>query len=77
MNDEEKINSKCPNCGSQLKYDVHSKNIICVSCDSEFDIESLGRGKLDEEEIDYETMLEEIRKNKFSKGMVSLLRCET
>ena len=42
--------SKCPNCGSQLKYDPESKCLKCVSCSSLFDIESLGQGDLDNEE---------------------------
>ena len=37
---EEYINSKCPNCGSELKFLPGTKKIKCISCDSEFDIQS-------------------------------------
>ena len=49
----EKIDSKCPNCGSHLTYDPKSKSLKCVSCSSTFAISSLGKGDLDEEEYDF------------------------
>lgn len=70
------VNSKCPNCGSQLKYDTKTKQLKCISCSSLFDIESFKKGDLDEEERDYFEVLRELMKNKVTKEVVSSLRCE-
>ena len=74
MNKKE-ISSKCPNCGSQLKYHTKEKKLKCISCDSTFEIESLGKGNLDKEEHDYMEMLQEIRVNKLTKKVVKSLNC--
>ena len=70
------VNSKCPNCGSTLVYDPETRNLKCVSCSSVISIESLGRGKLDEEEQDYFAMVNELRETKLEKKMVSSLNCD-
>lgn len=74
--EENEINSKCPNCGSQLSYDPKTQKLKCNSCSSLFDIKSLGKGNLDEEEFDYDEMLLELRKNKLEKKVVESLNCK-
>lgn len=64
MKAEEYINSKCPNCGSTLVFLAGSRQTQCVSCDSTFEITSLGTGKLDHLETDYlETINELVKQN--------------
>ena len=72
----DQITSKCPNCGSHLEYDTETRKLKCVSCSSLFEIESLGRGDLDEEEQDYFAMVNELRQTKLKKEMVSSLNCK-
>lgn len=71
MNDvknESYINSRCPNCGSELNFLAGTNKTKCVSCDSEFDIESIGRGNLDElEENYYEVSSKLIHENQENK----------
>lgn len=74
--EEKEINSKCPNCGSELKYDTKTKMLKCISCSSVFDIESLGKGDLDDEEYDYHTMIKELRETKLTKEVVASLNCK-
>ena len=74
--EEKEIDTQCPNCGSQLKYHTKRKNLKCVSCSSEFNIESFGKGKLDEEELDYNEMLEKLKNTKLEKSLVESLHCE-
>ena len=50
---EEYINSKCPNCGSELKFLPSSTQTKCVSCDSTFEIDCIKEGYLDEEEVNF------------------------
>ena len=69
-------NSKCPNCGSNLEYDAKINRLKCVSCDSSFEVESLGTGKLDEEEQDYEAMLEKMKSTHLKKATVASLNCK-
>lgn len=57
------IRSKCPNCGSELKFQPDNQSLCCVSCGSEFPIESIGKGKLDSEENDYAATLQLLKKN--------------
>ena len=73
---EKEINSKCPNCGSQLKYDGKSDKLKCISCSSLFDIESLGKGNLDNEEFDYHEMLNKLKETNVTKKVVSSLNCK-
>ena len=64
MKAEEYINSKCPNCGSTLVFLAGSRQTQCVSCDSTFEITSLGTGKLDHLETDYfQTINELVKQN--------------
>jgi len=72
----EELNSKCPNCGSQLKYHPKEKKLKCVSCASLFNIESLGSVDLEGEENDYHQTLEKLRQTKLTKEIVPLLNCE-
>ena len=44
---EEYINSKCPHCGSELKFLPSSKQTKCVSCDSTFEIDCIKEGYLE------------------------------
>ena len=61
---EEYLNSKCPNCGSELKYLPGQMKVKCVSCESTFDIASLGRGKLDDEEQDFQETIQKLKEKK-------------
>ena len=58
---QEYINSRCPNCGSDLKFLPGTHSLKCISCDSEFAIQSIGHGTLDELENDYEDALNKIK----------------
>ncbi len=73
---EEYINSKCPNCGSELKFLPGTKKIKCVSCDSEFEIESLGTGKLDEEEVNYLETLNKLKNEVVTRQKQRTIHCQ-
>ena len=73
---ENYIDNKCPNCGSDLKFLPGSKNIKCVSCDSLFDIESLGTGDLDEYEEDLSSVLENIKQQAKTDVKSKAIHCE-
>ena len=73
---KEKENSKCPNCGDKLKYHPKENALMCESCGSIFEIESLGIGNLDDEEYDFEEMLMKLRESKLTKDIVVSLNCE-
>ena len=75
MNDN-KINSKCPNCGSQLEYNTEANKLKCISCDSLFEIDSLGVGDLDEEELDFHEALNKLRENKLEHQVVTSFNCQ-
>ena len=73
---EEYINSKCPNCGSELKFLPGTKKIKCISCDSEFDIQSLGTGKLDDEEVNYLDTLKKIQNAAITHQKQRTIHCQ-
>ena len=60
--DQAYINSKCPNCGSKLAFVPGSNKVKCESCGSDFEIKSLGQGKLDDQEKDYFATLDKLNK---------------
>lgn len=72
---ENVIKSKCPNCGSELKFEPGTNLLICVSCGSNFPIESIGKGKLDSEENDYVTSLQ-LFKNQKKVEVQRVIHCE-
>lgn len=74
--EKEYINSKCPNCGSELKFLPGTNKIKCISCDSTFDIDSLGSGKLDEEEVDLSSTLKELEESKINKEIIKTIHCQ-
>ena len=76
MENEEKLNSTCPNCGSQLRYHTKLKQLKCISCSSVFDIESLGKGKLDHLEDDYFETIKRLRETKLVKETITSLNCK-
>lgn len=73
---EEYINSKCPNCGSELKFLPSSTQTKCVSCDSIFEIDSIKEGYLDEEEVNFAETIEKLSKANISKEIVKNMHCE-
>lgn len=73
---EDYVNSKCPNCGSELKFLPGTYLLKCISCDSEFNIESLGTGKLDEEEVDLAKTLELIKKSSVEDKIQRRIHCQ-
>lgn len=74
---QEYVDSKCPNCGSKLQFLPGSNNVKCISCDSTFEIESLGQGKLEDEEVDYSSTLEKIRANSLEMKKQRTIHCES
>lgn len=74
---QEYVDSKCPNCGSKLKFLPGSSCIQCISCDSKFDIDSLGRGSLDNEEMDYSSTIEKIKNNNVEVKKQRTIHCES
>ena len=70
------IDSKCLNCGSELKFLPGSKKVECISCGSTFDIDSLGSGKLQSEEVDYVKALEEVKKSSIIVKKQRTIHCQ-
>lgn len=75
METKNKVENKCPNCGSKLVFLPNTSSVKCVSCGSTFNIESLGRGKLDSEETNLEEILEKL-KNANNKEVARIIHCE-
>lgn len=71
------INSRCPNCGSTLKFLPGTNNLQCESCGSTFAITSIGQGRLDEEETDYYSTLQALEKEKTIKYVQRSIHCES
>ena len=73
---KEAVNCKCPNCGSTVRFDPETQNLICDSCGSTISLE-----KKEEtiEEYDFNTYLTKYKENK--ENMVNTenkinIRCE-
>lgn len=73
---QEYIDSKCPNCGSKLRFLPGTKKVICDSCNSTFKINSLGYGNLEDEEIDYKETLEKIKNSSIETKKQRTIHCE-
>lgn len=76
MKTEEYIDSKCPNCGSTLVFVAGSRQTQCVSCDSTFDIESLGTGKLDHLETNYAETVSKLVNQNQKVAFQRVIHCE-
>lgn len=72
---EKYINSKCPNCGSELHFLPNSLKTQCESCGSTFGINSLGRGKLDDEEENLDEVLKKISEHKVAQKVQRTIHC--
>ena len=73
---QEYVDSKCPNCGSKLSFVPGTSSLRCESCDSTFSIESIGKGKLDEEEKDYFAMLDKLSRQSSHTKKQRTIKCD-
>ena len=76
VKNENYIKNKCPNCGADLKFLPGTNKLKCSNCDSEFEINSLEQGKLDNEEIDYASTIKKLKNENVSLNKERVIHCQ-